>query len=80
MNILREELIKLMARVTGEGKRWSRGIPTSRLRPFLFENEKLNQVSTSLSSIRKELRAMETEGLVTADRRMRNVTIWALPV
>lgn len=75
MSILREEILKVLQdginRVV-----WTWGMSTSSIRRQLFDNPVLQSESTSLITIRKELHIMEAEGLVEADRRMRNVTTW----
>ncbi|MNQ45256.1 hypothetical protein D3C85_590350 [compost metagenome] len=74
---LREEILKTLR--DGINRLvWTRGMSTSSIRRQLFRNPELQLESTSLITVRNELRAMEIEGLVTADRRMRNVTAWTL--
>lgn len=73
---LREEILKTLRDGINRPV-WTRGMSTSSIRRQLFNSPALRLESTSLLTLRKELRAMEAEGLVTADRRMRNVTVWA---
>ena len=74
-NKMREEILKTL-RDSLNRLVWTRGMSTSSIRRQLFATPVLRQESTSLLTIRNELRSMEAEGLVTADRRMRNVTVW----
>jgi len=74
-NKIREEILKTL-RDSLNRLVWTRGMSTSSIRRQLFDNPVLRLESTSLLIVRSELRAMEAEGLVTADRRARNVTVW----
>lgn len=57
---------------------WPRGMSTSTIRRQLFNIPALHAENTSVPAVRQELVGLEAEGLVTADRRMQNVTVWSL--
>lgn len=77
MSVLREEILQVL-RDSLNRLVWTRGMSTSSIRRQLFYLPALHTQSTSILTVRNELRAMEQDGLVTADRRMRNVTVWNL--
>lgn len=77
MSVLREEILQVL-RDSLNKIVWTRGMSTSSISRQLFYLPQLITQNTSILAVRNELRAMEQDGLVTADRRMRNVTVWNL--
>lgn len=77
MSLLREEILKVLNDSINRLV-WQRGMSTTGIHRQVFNVKALQPGSTSLPDVRKELTAMETEGLVTGDRRMQNVIVWSL--